>query len=274
MIGRRRFLVASGAAVLAAGCRSSSEPSAEAKAGPADGPPVVLVHGSAHGGWCWKRVAEPLWNAGRRVYTPTQTGLGERSHLPAEGVTLDVFVRDVVNVLEWEDLTDVVLVGHSFGGVTITGVADRIPERIRHLVYLDALILENGQSTVSVMPPDVVAARRQRAAELGGALMPAPDRSVLTATMGITEEGDLAWLEAKMTPHPMSTYEDALTLQAPVGNGRPVTYVAATQPEYAATAPSRAFARRQPGWKYVELATGHHAPVTAPAEVADLLLGL
>src|SRR4030095_5416665 len=106
----------------------------------------VLVHGAWHGGWCWSRVASILRGRGHIVLTPTQTGVGERSHLLSRSIDLDVFVADIVNVLQWEDLKDVVLVGHSFGGHATSGTADRVPERISQIVYLDAWILENGQT--------------------------------------------------------------------------------------------------------------------------------
>jgi pimeloyl-ACP methyl ester carboxylesterase len=94
----------------------------------------VLVHGAWHGGWCWSKVAAILRSRGHSVFTPTQTGLGERSHLLSKSITLDVFVDDIANVLKWEDLKDVVLVGHSLGGSTISGVADRMRDRVRQLV--------------------------------------------------------------------------------------------------------------------------------------------
>jgi len=106
----------------------------------------VLVHGMWHGGWCWSRVAEALRARGHRVTTPTQTGLGERKHLLSASITLDTFVADVVNHLEWEDLSEVVLVGHSFGGAPISGAADGAPERIAKLIYLDAAIMEDGET--------------------------------------------------------------------------------------------------------------------------------
>src|SRR5438128_128006 len=101
----------------------------------------VLVHGAWHGGWCWKRVTPLLRAAGHEVYATTLTGLGERVHLASPNVGLALHVQDVVGVLEYEDLRDVILVGHSYGGIVISGVADRVPERLRHLVYLDALVL-------------------------------------------------------------------------------------------------------------------------------------
>ena len=206
--------------------------------------------------------------AGHRVYTPTQTGLGERSHLLSRDITLDTFVTDLVNVLDWEDLTDAVLIGHSFGGIAITGAADRVPHRIRHLVYLDSLILRDGETTFSVFPPDVVAARRKLAQEFsGGVSIPVPDPKAF----GITDPDDAAWVKGKCTPHPISTYEDAMVLKNPVGNGVPATYVAVT-PEYGPTAASRTLAKEQTSWRYLEIAAGHDAMVTTPREVVDILL--
>src|SRR5215213_11633038 len=108
----------------------------------------VLVHGSMHGGWCWKRVAPLLRAAGHDVHTPILTGPGERVHLAHSGIDLDTHIRDVLGVLEFEDLHDVVLVGHSYGTMVITGVADRAPERIAHLVYLDGVMAGEGQAAL------------------------------------------------------------------------------------------------------------------------------
>ena len=128
----------------------------------------MLVHGAWHGGWCWSKVATILRGRGHAVVTPTQTGLGERAHLLSRSIDLDVFVTDIANVLAYEDLDDVVLVGHSFGGNAISGVADRMRGRIRGHVYLDAVILENGESAFGRMPADVVASRTRAAEESSG----------------------------------------------------------------------------------------------------------
>src|SRR5262245_55135541 len=148
---RRSFLA--GSALAAAG---TAAPTLARAAGSKT---FVLVHGAWHGGWCWSKVAAVLRARGHTVVTPTQTGLGERSHLISKSIDLDVFVTDIVNVLKFEDLKDVVLVGHSFGGNTISGVADRMPERIRHLIYLDTAMLESGHSVFSLLPKEVVEAR-------------------------------------------------------------------------------------------------------------------
>lgn len=229
----------------------------------------VLLHGAWHGGWCWKRVADPLRADGHAVCTPTQTGLGERSHLLSNALTLDVFVQDLVNVLEFEDLRDVILVGHSFGGIAVSGAADRVPQRIRHLVFLDSLLVESGQSPFSVVPPQVAQARRRLAHEFSaGVSMPVPDPDAF----GVRDPADAQWLRARCTPHPLSTYESALTLDHPLGNGLPATYVAVT-PHYAPTEASRRLARRQ-RWDYREIEAGHDAMITSPQAVIDLLLRL
>lgn len=228
----------------------------------------VLVHGAWHGGWCWKRVRDILETAGHRVYTPTQTGLGERSHLLGPGITLDTFVRDVCNVLVWEDLRDVILVGHSFGGASITGAADRERDRIAHLVYLDALVLQNGQSPFSVIGEEIANTRRAQAMTAsGGAWMPPPDPSAF----GVVDPHDTAWLRTHCTPHPISTYEDCLQLDGPVAAGLPVTYIAVT-PHYGPGKASRAYARAQQGWSYLEMQAGHDAMVTSPESLAKALL--
>lgn len=230
----------------------------------------VLLHGAWHGAWCWKRVTPVLRAAGHEVYTPTQTGLGERSHLLNADVNLETFAQDLINVLVWEDLNDVILVGHSFAGNAITAVADRMPERIRHLVYLDALIPESGKSVFSLLPPEVVQGRRDLAQKTSGGLSipaPGPDK------LGVLDEADAAWIKAKCTPHPIATYEDALTFNNPPGNGLPVTYIAVT-PYYAPTTASRDYAKTRTDWTYLEIEAGHDAMVTSPRALNEILLNI
>src|SRR6185436_14666879 len=119
----------------------------------------VLVHGGGHGGWCYQKVARLLQAEGHEVYAPTMTGVGDRSHLLAPGIDLDLHIRDIVALLHYEDLHDVILVGHSYGGMVITGVADRAADRIGKVVYLDAANPENGQSLVDVAGPHMLMAR-------------------------------------------------------------------------------------------------------------------
>ncbi|MDO9708064.1 alpha/beta fold hydrolase [Paracraurococcus lichenis] len=240
----------------------------------ARGRTYVLVHGSFTGGWLWAPVAERLRARGHCVYTPTQTGLGERRHLLTRGITLDTFVTDVTSLIETEELEDVVLVGHSFGGIPITGVADRIPGRIRHLVYLDALVIEGGKSFSDSYPPEVVAERRRAAEERGGGLAVPPPPLAGLGALGIPP-GPLAdWVHRHMAAQPLGSYETPLRLENPFGNGRPKTYVFANSPPFPALASMRDWVRRQPGWTWVEIAAGHFAPITAPAEVTALLDGI
>lgn len=230
----------------------------------------VLVHGLWHGGWCWERVSPTLRDRGHQVTAITHTGLGERSHLLSADIIVDTFVADVVNTLIWRDLRDVVLVGHSFGGIPITGAADAVPERIAKLVYLDAAVVENGESWFGLLPEDIVAERRKQAEESsGGVSLPVAP----VENFDVTDPGDRAFLEARLTPHPIGTFTSPLRLNNPVGNGLPVAYIACIAPAYPPAEGSHKRARAK-GWPMHELATGHDAMVTAPRETARLLMEL
>ena len=227
----------------------------------------VLLHGAWHGGWCWERVASILRARGYRVTTPTQTGLGERSHLMSPDIDLEVFADDVVNHLLWEGLTGVTLVGHSFGGNSISGAAARVPDHIARLVYLDALVPVGGRAPFDDLPPGVVADRLREADESSGGLsIPAPP----AAAFGVTDAEDAAWLEARLTPHPLGTFRSALDLGPDPANGLPAEYVLCVDPQYGNVEGSMNRARGL-GWPVREIATGHDAMVTAPAPLADLL---
>lgn len=227
----------------------------------------VLLHGAFHGGWCWQRVAEPLRARGHRVTTPTQTGLGERRHLLSREITLATFVDDLVNHLLYEDLTDAVLVGHSFGGNALSGAAERVPDRIAELVYLDSMVIEGGMTPFDGLPPERVAERIRLAEETsGGVSIPPPP----AATFGVTDPGDAAWLEAHMTPHPLSTYQSPLPIEGKPGNGLPGRYIICTDPIYHPLESARRWAA-QAGWQMEEIATGHDAMVTAPQALVDML---
>jgi pimeloyl-ACP methyl ester carboxylesterase len=233
------------------------------------GQTFVLVHGAWHGGWCWVRVADRLRALGHRAFTPTQTGVGERKHLLSKDITLDTFTKDIVNLVEAEELSNVVLAGHSFGGLAISGVADQLPDRVRRLVYLDSLIVEGGKSPFDVLPPDVVAARRKAAQESsGGISLPVPPPSAF----GVTDAKDGEWLKRRMTPHPLGTYESKLDIKGPVGNNLPRTYVACTNPIYPALEGVRQWVKAQQGWHWQELASGHDAMVIEPEKLTQLLL--
>jgi len=262
---RRDVLKTMAIAGLAAGAGGAA---AKAETAPQT---FVLVHGAWHGGWCWSRVADRLRTAGHQVFTPTQTGLGERKHLLSKDITLDIFTRDIANVIEAEELSNVVLVGHSFGGLAISGVADAMPDRIRHLVYLDSLMVEGGKRPFDSLPPDVVAARLKAAEQSSGGLsLPAPPPSAF----GVSDATDTEWIKRRLTPHPLGTYTSTLNIKGPVGNDLPRTYIHCTNPSYAALEASRKWVKAQPGWHWAEIATGHDAMVTAPEELTRMLIGV
>ena len=230
--------------------------------------PFVLVHGAWHGGWCWRRVARLLRAAGHEVFTPTLTGFGERAHLLSADVGPDTLVQDVVGVLENEELSDVVLVGHSFGALVALAVAEAAADRVRRVVLLDGLVVEAGAPGFDGLPPEAAAARKDAAAASGEIAFPPPGG----AAFGLSDPEDIAWVDRRLTPHPLRTYAEPFPLHAPLGGGRPVTYIACTDPAYPAIHSAHAIVRRE-GWEFRELATGHDAMVSAPEATAELLLG-
>jgi pimeloyl-ACP methyl ester carboxylesterase len=176
---------------------------------------IVLVHGTTAGGWVWKNVRPPLEAAGHTVYTPTLTGLGERVHLASREVDLDTHITDIVNVLAYEALEDVVLVGHSYGGMVITGVADRAPERVGYLVYLDALVPHDGESLLDLGTPEAAEATRARVeAEGDGWLIP--------LSRGPNDLPD------KNVPHPFATWAQPLRLKGDPLSRLPKAYIRCT----------------------------------------------
>ncbi len=227
----------------------------------------VLVHGAWHGGWCWSRVADILKARGHHVTTPTQTGLGERCHLLSREVTMSVFVEDIVNHLLYDDLQDVVLVGHSFGGAPITGAADRVDERIAMLIYLDAAIMEDGETWFSLLPPEIAEDRRKLAeASSGGISLPVGPME----NLGVTRPEDVAFLDSRLTPQPFATFTTPVNLDLPAGNGLPAHFITCTDPAYVPAQGALERARER-GWPISELKAGHDAMVIEPEATANLL---
>ena len=229
----------------------------------------VLVHGGGHGGWCYQRVARILRSAGHDVYTPTLTGLGERSHLLGPAVDLDLHIADVVAVLHYEDLRDVILVGHSYGGMVITGTADRAADRIGRLVYLDAANPVDGQSLVDVAGP-IIEAVRPFGRVIDGVelvLLP-PDAAML---YGVTDPADLAWMADRLTGHPWPCFEQPLRLtnQAEL-SAIPAYHIVCTS-TLATRDPELIEDARARG-RLWDIDTGHDLMITEPAAVAEALL--
>ncbi|WP_062432543.1 alpha/beta fold hydrolase [Herbidospora daliensis] len=226
----------------------------------------VLVHGAWHGGWVWQRVAPLLRAAGHETHTPTLTGVSDRAHLLTPSVGLSTHVDDVVALIEAYDLREVVLVGHSYAGQVVTGVADRVADRLARRVHLDAFVGRDGEAAIDLLPATIAHHYRESVAGPGfGWLIPVRSLSVL----GVTEESDVGWLTPRLTPHPWLTYTEPLRLTGK-GDQVPATFIECVgwmrvftpQAERAATL----------GWPVFELQTGHEAMVTAPADLAELLL--
>jgi len=166
----------------------------------------VLVHGGWQGGWSWRLLTPLLRAAGHEVYAPTLTGLGERSHLAGMAINLDTHIADVVNTILWEDLSEVILVGHSYGGMVVTGVADRVAERIARLVYLDALVPEDG-ATLFTMRPEYLAAFMEAAGAGQGRLVGPRAASAFDSRPEFWD-----WIDAKRTPHPLACFAQQIAL--------------------------------------------------------------
>ena len=230
----------------------------------------VLVHGGGHGGWCYAKVVPLLRAAGHDVHTPTLTGLGERSHLVGPHVTLDLHIHDVVQVLQVEDLHDVILVGHSYGGMVITGVADRAADRIGRLVYLDAANPVNGQSLVDVAGPVINAVRPMGEVRDGVelVLLPAPDAGLL---YGVTDPDDLAWMAGRLTGHPWQCFEEPLVLTNEDALWAIPQYHVVCSDTVPTRDPALIGTARAEG-RLWEIDTGHDLMITEPEQTAKALL--
>jgi len=258
---------------MAAGAASASAPTfAGAQAsGPAGQKTFVFAHGSWHGGWCWARVADTLRQQGHRCFTPSYTGMGDRAHLLSKDITMETFVQDIMDVITSEDLTKVVLVGHSFGGIPISGVADRMPERLRHLVYLDSNVLESGQTAFSTYPAKDVEDRiAQAQAANGGLAVPVPAK--LTPVWGFAEgSADYDWVKRRLTPHPLRSYQTPVVLKNPIGNNIPRTYIHNMQPENPVLESSRQLVKSLPGWNWIDFPAPHDSMITHPEKLSAFL---
>jgi len=229
----------------------------------------VLVHGAWHGGWCWVKVTRLLTDAANVVYTPTLTGLGERAHLARPEIDLATHIDDVVAVLEAEELRNVVLVGHSYGGMVISGVAARAEKRIARLVYLDAFVPEVGQSLLSLLPPERAEAMRKAATTDGeGWRVPSfpPER------FGVTSARDTEWLQRHLVAQPLQTFEQPLAAAPPPPSKLPRTYIYCSKPASGAFDQFAERLRDDRKWRFHDVKTGHDAMVTAPGDIAKILM--
>jgi pimeloyl-ACP methyl ester carboxylesterase len=228
----------------------------------------VLLHGAWHGGWVWQRVIPLLRAAGHEVHAPTLTGVSDRAHLLNPQVGLGTHVQDVVSLIEAYDARDVVLVGHSYAGQVVTGVADRVPDRLAKKIHLDAFVGDDGDAAIDLLPSTVAGHYRESVKGPGfGWLIPVRPLERL----GVTEEADLDWLTPRLTPHPWLTYTEPLRLTGK-GDRVPAAFIECVDWMRVFTPQAERAAAR--GWPVREIATGHEAMVTAPDDLAALLLDL
>ena len=231
----------------------------------------VLVPGAWHGGWCWRKVTPLLEAHGHRVYTPTLTGVGERAHLLTKDVNLTTHIQDVAALLLYEDLHDVVLAGHSYGGLVISGVARHAAERLSHVAYMDAILPEDGKPKIAggFDANQLVASAN---ASGDGWKIPAP--SVANdQLMGVTDAADVKWMVERLTPHPLATFQEVLELNLQNPFPVPGSYVlcsGAGREKSALKSPAER--ARKLGWPVDEIRTGHDLMITEPEKTAAFLL--
>ena len=228
---------------------------------------IVLVHGAWGGAWIWRDVLPARRAAGHTVHAVTLTGDGERAHLRNAGITLRTHIADVVGLIEAEELADVALVGHSYGGQVITGAADALHGRIRQLVYVDAMVPLPGEGWGGGHSPEIVAARTAAAAANDNALPP-PD----PAGFGL-DGAARDWLLRRQVPHPFGPYREPLPFDADRWRALPRAFIDCNNPAYPTIDGSRRRVREQGDWTIVELPTGHCPMVSMPAAFARALLG-
>jgi pimeloyl-ACP methyl ester carboxylesterase len=267
-LGRRRFMASAGAGAVAIGSSVSSSVTAAPARASSGKSTFVLVHGAWHGGWCYRRVADQLSAMGHQVFTPTLTGLADRSHLiNSANVTLSTYIDDIVNLIKWEGLNDFILVGHSYGGFVISGVAERIgADKIRSIVFLDAFLPEDGESFLGYLAPQQRDAIVASANRNGGFVPP------FSAAFFAVNERDRAWVDSQCTSQPLATFSEPVRLTGAVDQVKRKGYIRAAaynSPNFL-KAMKRASAKQ--GWKIHEMPCGHDIMLDMPKELTELLL--
>lgn len=268
--GRRRLL----ASAVLAGVAGS----APVAAGTGRKHAFVLVHGTWHGGWVWHDVAERLRAAGHRVISPTCTGCGDREHLSRPEVGLETHIQDVVNAIRFAELENVVLVGHSFAGVTITGVADRLRDEVRRIVFLDALVPRPGRMAAVVRDPDTGEYPtwwRERVARfVDGYRMVLWEDYPVEMLVPLSETRIIERLERLITTHPARQWTDELVLEHGGWAGLEPAYIHCVGQAYRMSSDAMVGPARGPGWRFIELDAPRDAMLTHPGEVTKLLVEL
>lgn len=270
MVNRRSVIAASLTASLSAslaGCggQQASKPLT-----------FVLIHGTWHGGWVWKYVREYLQVKGHRVFTPTLTGCGEREHLSSPDIGLETHIRDITQLIEFEDLSNIIISAHSFSGVAMTGAVDRLKPRIKHVNFLDALVPRPGRmSGVERDEKGRIKAYflQRQAGFIEGYKMDYwadyPLKMLLPE-----DHPRAAWVKAKLTTHPAKAWTDELVLQNGGWDGLPRSYIHCTGQAFAKTSERMIGPARGEGWNFTEVNVPRNAMVTHPKLIADHLISL
>jgi pimeloyl-ACP methyl ester carboxylesterase len=219
----------------------------------------LLVHGAWGGSWMWARLAQLLRGQGHEVFAPSLTGIGERTHLGSPAVNLSTHVNDVLGTIEYERLSDFVLVGHSYGGMVVTAVADRVPEKIRSLVYLDAFVPKDGQSLLDLARPEM----REKILALPGWQIPPPP------PQGMTDKYEIAWIEGRRSPQPAGTFKEKVSLKGAFKGKRSYIFCSGYSPTTFARFGAETKADK--AWRYHELPTHHYPQISMPRELAAIL---
>lgn len=229
----------------------------------------VLVHGAWHGSWCWKRVRRALQVRGHEVFTPALTGVADRLHLLSPQINLETHITDVTNLIRWEELSDVVLCGHSYGGCVISGVADRMPDRISALVYLDAFVLENGQSLHDTLPLEVRNEQLEGARQVGDGWKVPP----ISAEAFNVNAKDRDWVNRQCTMQPLATFQQPLHLTGGINRIKNVNFILANAWAPSPFPPFYKQAKTK-GWKTLTMECGHDVMLDLPEDLTQELIAV
>ena len=228
----------------------------------------VLVYGAWHGSWCWKHVRAMLQAGGHSVFTPTLTGLGERSHLLAPEIDLNTHIDDVVNAMKWEELSEIVLCGHSYGGAVVTGAADWMSSKVRALVYLDAFVPGHGENVLQHVPPEQADHMARLTKEIGDEWKIAP----IQAAFFQLNERDRDWVDRQCTMQPLATFQQPLALAGGLEHIGSVTYIRATGFEIGSPFPPFLTEAKARGWHTATVPCGHDLMLDMPEALCEMLL--
>ena len=258
-ISRRQVLISGAATAMAAGASEAVAQTSSSKT-------FVLVHGAWHGGWCWRQVSDALVKQGHRTFSPTLTGLGERSHLISKDVNLTTHITDVVNVFKHEDLSNVVLVGHSYGGIIISGVAEQLADKISSIVFLDAFLPEDGETLLEKSSPGFVKAINTAIEKGEVGIKPPP-----AAAFGVQVQAR-AWVDGKTTAQPVGTYTERAIFKGGRNKVAKKTYVRAKGYKSTTFDANLAKVKAVGDWKTHDLDIGHDVMVIDPEQVTSIIL--